>query len=311
MSHNLHDLNFKAMMAHRDFFIAACQIYLPKSLCRRIQWSSLELYKLSGEQTRAQSEMGDLTEARADVIYLFKLDDDQAGMFIVSFEHQSTPDRLMPLRCAAYNCNALLDYSKTQGVDSALPVIFNIVYYHGRKSPYPFSMDLWDLFANKQLARRYLFNPSLVDVGQLSDDDIRHHGLIAPAEYLFKRALGRGIGRTHIKSFVQLVKMNYNLGEQLPPIVVEMLKYGLELSDIDDRIFIEEVVKALPEYEGELMTTADQLRQQGAQRAAAETARQMALKMLQEGADIDFAHKVSGLSKSELRKLAKEAKTEQ
>lgn len=104
--------------------------------------------------------------------------------------------------------------------------------------------------------------------------------------------------------------MHYNLGEQLPPIVIVMLKYGMELSELNDKVFIDEVIKSLPDYAGELMTTADQLRQQGMQQGAAETARQMVRKMFREGADISFVKKVSGLSKAELNQLAKEAKND-
>lgn len=70
-------------------------------------------------------------------------------------------------------------------------------------------MSLLDFFNDKPLARRHLFTPHLIDVGQLSDDVISHHGLIAPAEFLFKRALGRGIGRKHIKSLINLNILYY------------------------------------------------------------------------------------------------------
>lgn len=313
MAKNKHDLSFKSLMGNKEFFIAACKVYLPKDLVKRIDWDNVELYKMEGQQITESSEMSALGEARADIIYRFKIDETKSGLFIVAFEHQSTPDKIMPLRCASYNCRALLDYVDDYGLGEGLPVVINFVYYHGKISPYPYSMDLGDLFNDKAFALQHFLKPKLIDVGQLSNEEIAQHGEIAPAEFLFKQALNQSeFGQKQVKTFVHLVKISYNLGEQLPPVVIRMLKYGLEISDLDDKVFIEEVLKALPEYEDDIMTAADQLRQQGMQQGMQQGIQQglqqAAMKMLKKGAGVDYVHDILGLPKSEVEVIMKDLK---
>ena len=208
----------------------------------------------------------------------------------------------MPLRFATYNCNTLTMIAKTRKLAGDLPVVIGLLYYQGKLTPYPYSMDLLDLFADKRLAAKHLFKPKLIDVGQLSDEEIAKHGQFAPAEFLFKRAVGRNLGRRGLRGFFEQVKISYNIADGLPPEVLTMIRYALEISDLDRSLLAKEVIRAFPENVDEIMTTADQLREEGELRKA----RDIALRSLKAGSDLQFVKKITQLPMSEIRVLLKE-----
>jgi predicted transposase/invertase (TIGR01784 family) len=74
------------------------------------------------------------------------------GYIYVVIEHQSTPDAHMAFRLMRYAVAAMqkhLDAGHQQ-----LPLVVPMLFYHGAKSPYPYSLCWLDEFANPKLARR-------------------------------------------------------------------------------------------------------------------------------------------------------------
>ena len=82
------------------------------------------------------------------------------------------------------------------------------------------------------------------------------------------------------------------------------------MTKLDNERFIANIINELPTFEGDIMTAADQLRQEGAAQAAQETACQIAVRMFKKGFDEETVKDISKLSKRELSKLAKEAKND-
>ena len=73
-----------------------------------------------------------------------------------------------------------------------LPVIIPLLLYTGKQSPYPYSLELTDCFADKALAQKMLYEPvHLIDLSQLSDDEIKQHGQVALLEMVQKHIRDR------------------------------------------------------------------------------------------------------------------------
>jgi predicted transposase YdaD len=65
------------------------------------------------------------------------------------------------------------------------------VLYNGIK-PYPYTTDFFELFSNPTFARELLLKPfQLIDLTQLSDDDLKEQSLLGIMELLLKYAFAR------------------------------------------------------------------------------------------------------------------------
>lgn len=304
---SIHDLNFKEIMSHRDVFVDACRAYLPKGLVKRVDWDSVQLVRLEGAGVGQSSSDGPLKQGYADVVYEFLYDQAKPGLFITHFEHQTKPDKLMPLRFATYNCHTLMTLAKTRKLTGDLPVVIGLLYYQGKITPYPYSLDLLDLFTDKPLAAKHLFKPQLIDVGQLSDEEIAKHGQFAPAEALFKELVRGGINKRAIRGFVEQAKVSYNMKNGLPRVFFSLVRYALEASDLDQATIINEVIKAFPEQASDIMTAAEQLRQMGREEGREEGreagVRDVAIRLLEANTDVQLVKKVTQLPMSEIKIL--------
>ena len=68
-----------------------------------------------------------------------------------------------------------------------------VTLYHGKCSPYPFSMDLFDLFRKKDLAKKILLDGPfpLIDLTVIPDEILLEHGYVAAMEVLQKHIYWR------------------------------------------------------------------------------------------------------------------------
>jgi hypothetical protein len=61
-----------------------------------------------------------------------------------------------------------------------LPLVYVMVIYNGKPSPYPHTRDLFDLFDNREAAKEWFFKTlHLIDLHQLSDGQIKQFGFAA------------------------------------------------------------------------------------------------------------------------------------
>ena len=64
-------------------------------------------------------------------------------------EHQSKAERLLPFRVFHYLFNMLyllLKKDSGQQLKDKVPAVYALVFYHGKQTPYPYSMNLMDCF---------------------------------------------------------------------------------------------------------------------------------------------------------------------
>ena len=107
------------------------------------------------------------------------------GQLFVLIEHQSTHDYWIALRIQAYLMDFFL-HLVDQGAKK-LPPVLCCLFYHGSKSPYPYSCDFFELFEDKDWAQAHLLAPfHLIDLTQKSDEELLTHGKSAILEVVQK-----------------------------------------------------------------------------------------------------------------------------
>ena len=298
MPNNIHDATLKQILSHEQHFVDFCKAYLPDDIKAKINWQTLKLYKLNQEfidhiQDQQQKHIADVVYA---VNYRDRADDREC-LILVHSEHQSQPDKLLPLRLAHYKLAMLLDYARSHK-GKPLPVVISVAYYHGKTTPYPYSMDIYDLFEDRELAKLHLLNPKLVDLKQLSDSELQQHGIITPVEGLMKRAFIEALERKDLDLFYESL-VYYKDNETVLKTLKVMLEYATSALKYDRSQFLEDFVNKLPELEDEMQTMAQQWKQEGRQ----EGRQELVIDMLNNGAAIDFIVKYSGLSHEEVEAL--------
>lgn len=256
---NPHDRFFKANMQDirvaRSFFEA----HLPVKLTKLIDFNTLKLESASFIDKKLQEILSDLT-------YSVKIGDKDGYLYIIT-EHQSTPPDLMPFRNLQYNCGLMDQHLKQtpEGELKVLPLIINIVFYHGKLTPYTQSCDIFDYFANPELAREYMFKPfTLVDVNQISDEELVKHHWATLFEILQKHSRERDMLPFLEKLFTG--KLNFEI-HQYGDLFYLMVKYITETGEISDKKkFLELLTHTLPEGEKEMTTLAQDWMNEGYQK---------------------------------------------
>ena len=146
MSNDIHDTTFKELLCERSFFIPLFKTYLPTPLAAPITWKDLDFYKMDGTHIQEKTK----GRRSTDVLYLAPLKstgkDKNSMLLWLHLEHQSSFDKLLPLRLINYQTGILLDYAKANN-STQLPPIVGLIIYHG-KTLYPQDWKVEDLIVS-------------------------------------------------------------------------------------------------------------------------------------------------------------------
>jgi len=100
------------------------------------------------------------------------------GYIHVLVEHQSTPDKHMAFRLIRYAVAAMQRH--LEAGHKKLPLVIPVLFYTGKRSPYPYSTRWLDEFDDPSLAGKlYSSAFPLVDVTVIPDDEIAGHRSMA------------------------------------------------------------------------------------------------------------------------------------
>ncbi|MFT4929234.1 MAG: putative transposase/invertase (TIGR01784 family) [Phenylobacterium sp.] len=304
-----HDKFFRSSMQNiaiaQEFF----QHYLPGNLRSGLDFDAIKLENSSYIDDK-------LGETISDMVYScpYNIGSGEAKVVLL-LEHQSTPERLMPFRVYHYMFNMLYSLLKQRPKEQAkdkLPAIYALVFYHGKQSPYPYSMDLIDCFSDPLGIMKGMFeNPvNLIDIGQASDDELKRQKLLGMMTGALKHCWDRDIS----PYLLQMEDINsMDLGDPLTlKFAITTFYYLLSVGNIVD---IEQFIvdsERLPEpIRGEIMTAAEKLQAMGAKKArkeVLETGREegreeVAINSLKEGVDPQFVVRITGLELAFILKL--------
>lgn len=171
-----------------------------------------------------------------------------------------------------------------------------MLFYHGSRSPYPWSLCWLDEFADPTTARR-LYNAAfpLVDVTVVPDDEIVQHRRVALLELIQKHIRQRDLMGLIDQLVVLLVTECANDSQ-----ITALLNYILLTGD-EARFneFISELTRRMPQHRERIMTIAERIHNDGYIKGEQRILRLL----LQNGADPEWIQKITGLSAEQMQAL--------
>ncbi len=194
-----------------------------------------------------------------------------------------------------------------------LPLVIPVLFYTGKRSPYPYSTRWLDEFDDPSLAGKlYSSAFPLVDVTVIPDDEIAGHRSMAALTLLQKHIHQRDLAEL-VDRLAPILLAGYLSSSQVISLVHYIVQAG-ETSDAE--AFVRELAQRVPQHGDALMTIAQQLEQKGIekgiqlgeQRGIEKGEREATLKiartMLQNGIDRNTVMKITGLTEDDLRRSA-------
>ncbi|ADU68481.1 Rpn family recombination-promoting nuclease/putative transposase [Pantoea sp. At-9b] len=292
-----HDALFKKFLSHLPVARQFLEIHLPQSIREHCDLDKLQVVPTTFIER-------DLSALYSDVLLSMKTDDGE-GYIYALIEHQSTPDKHMTLRMMRYTLAAIQRHLDEGHHD--VPLVIPILFYQGKTSPYPYSMNWLESFRNPVLAKQiFCHSFPLVDVTVIPDEEIMAHRDVARLEMAHKIIRLRDI-LENIDPMATLLALDYN-----DDLSIDVVFYLLRYGNTDDREKIVKIlIQAKPQLEGKIMTIEEQWRQESRQEGRQEGRKEgrqevmleLAQRMLREQFDLNTIMKLTGLSEGELRQL--------
>ncbi|WP_299996786.1 Rpn family recombination-promoting nuclease/putative transposase [uncultured Cedecea sp.] len=298
-----HDSVFKQFLTHPDTARDFMQLHLPVELQDICDFSTLKL------------ESGSFVEESlrpyfSDVLYSLKTTSDDDGYINVLIEHQSSPDKHMAFRLLRYAVAAMQRH--LDAGHKKLPLVIPVLFYNGKRSPYPYSTRWLDEFNHSGLAEK-LYNGHfpLVDVTVIPDEEIMGHRRMAALSLLQKHIHNRDLSDL-LDNLTTLLLTESMTGQQLASLINYLVQAG-ETSNAE--AFVHDLAQRVPQHGDELMTIAQQLeqkgiekgrqegRQEGIQLGRNEGKLEVARIMLQNGFDHNTIIKMTGLTAEDLTQV--------
>ena len=297
-----HDAVFKTYLSHPDTARDFLQLYLPETLLKVCDLRTLHLE--SGHFVE-----DDLRPFYADILYSLKTTAGD-GYIYALIEHQSTPDRHMAFRLMRYAIAAMQRH--LENGHKTLPLVIPILFYQGRRSPYPWSMRWLDNFADPETASQlYSGAFPLVDITVIPDDDIMQHRSMAALTLVQKHIRQRDMAQL-LDKLTQLLMLEQMSGQQITVLVNYMAQAG----DAEDtRTLLYGLAQRVPQHGGLLMTLAETWLAEGMEKGIREGVQQgikegkhqalvqVAEAMRNRGIDDQAIMEMTGLSEDELQRL--------
>ncbi|MGX5056971.1 Rpn family recombination-promoting nuclease/putative transposase [Enterobacter asburiae] len=251
-----HDAAFRQFLANPDVARDFMQIHLPAELRALCDLGSLKLE--SGTFVE-----DDLRQYASDILWSMKTTSGDDGYIHLLLEHQSSADINMAFRQLRYAVAAMQRH--LDAGHKKLPLVIPVLFYHGNRSPYPFSTNWLDCFSDPAHAEKVYTNGfPLVDVTVIDDDEIMNHRRMAALTLLMKHIRHRDM---------------MELLDRLPRVMVEwispeqvrvLINYMVNAGEAPAPEFMRALAERLPQHEDELMTIAQQLEQKGIEKGIAQ-----------------------------------------
>ena len=229
-----HDAVFKHLLSHRATARDFLDIHLPaplRALCN-LNTLRLESGSFIDDELRA---------SHSDILYSLQTQAGEGYIYLL-LEHQSSADRHMAFRLMRYAIAAMQRH--LDAGHKTLPLVVPMLFYHGATSPYPFSLNWLDEFADPQLAKTLYGCPfPLIDVTVMPDNDIVQHRRVALLELMQKHIRQRDLSGI-TESLAAVVMLGYTNRRQLRMLFHYMLQYG---NTAEPGVFLRRLARRLPQ----------------------------------------------------------------
>lgn len=303
--HHPHDKYFRASMSNLRVAEEFFEAHLPKSVLPVVDLKSLSL-----QSNSFISE--ELNQHMSDILYAVNIKSRPGYLYILA-EHQSSDDKWMPVRVLNYMLRIMEDDIKKLG-RKTLPVVVPLVFYHGRKKPYPYSTDLFDLFSeeDRPLAEKFLLKPfHLIDTSRLSDNEMMERSHSGVMEFIHKHIFERDLLR-YVEFVAPFIKQLQNSGEN--NYIIETVHYLFSIAGLKEHKQLIRILKdKVFDDSGEetMITIAEYYRMQGEARGEAKGEvrgkQKAAVALMKAGVDPHLIARVMGFTHKEVEVLQTEA----
>lgn len=294
-----HDALFKSFLTHPDTARDFMEIHLPKGLRELCDLDTLKLESASfvDEKLRA---------LHSDILWSVKTREGDGYIYVV-IEHQSREDIHMAFRLMRYSMAVMqrhIEHDKRR----PLPLVIPMLFYHGSRSPYPWSLCWLDEFADPITARKlYTAAFPLVDITVVPDDEIVQHRRVALLELIQKHIRQRNMMGL-IDQLVALLVTECANDSQITALLNYILLAGDEASFKE---FISELTRRMPQHRERIMTIAERIhnagwllgRAEGRIEGKEEGEQRLLRLFLQNGADPEWIQKITGHSSEQIQAL--------
>ncbi|MDO2456344.1 MULTISPECIES: Rpn family recombination-promoting nuclease/putative transposase [Enterobacter] len=301
-----HDATFRQFLTQPDIARDFMELHLPAELRAICDLSTLKLESGSFVED-------DLRQYFSDVLYSLKTTAGD-GYIHVLVEHQSTPDKHMAFRLIRYAVAAMQRH--LEAGNKKLPLVIPVLFYTGKRSPYPYSTLWLDEFDDPALAGKlYRSAFPLVDVTVIPDDEIAGHRSMAALTLLQKHIHQRDLAEL-VDRLAPILLAGYLSSSQ----VISLVHYIVQAGETADaEAFVRELALRVPQHGDTLMTIAQQLEQKGIEKGRAEGLQlgeqrgiekgrnegklEVARTMLENGIDRNTVMKMTGLTEDDLAQI--------
>jgi recombination-promoting nuclease RpnB len=286
-----HDATFRQFLSQPDVARDFMELHLPATLRAICDLSTLKLESGSFVED-------DLRPYFSDVLYSLKTTSGDDSYVHVLIEHQSTPDRHMAFRLLRYAVAAMKRH--LDAGHKTLPLVLPLLFYAGKRSPYPFSTRWLDAFSDPTLAEKVYGNPfPLVDVTVIPDDEIAEHRSMAALTLLQKHIHQRDLSEV-MDRLASVLLAGWLSSSQIISLVHYIVQAG---ETTDASAFVRELAQRIPQQEDALMTIAEQLRQEGRKEGKREGKMEVARSLLKMKVAREAILQATGLTEEELNRI--------
>jgi hypothetical protein len=172
----VHDTLVKFLFSNPADAASALAPVLPKALAQRLDWAS-------PEQTALKLVDPKLKEFHSDILFSVRCDGREAFLYVL-FEHQSSPDDLMPFRMLRYITLIWGAFLKKNPEAKKLPPVIPVVLHHGQSgwtAPIELASVIDAPSDLSPLLQAYLPNFQFVvdDLAHVNDQALRQRSLTA------------------------------------------------------------------------------------------------------------------------------------
>ena len=315
--YNLHDKLFRQSLSNievaKDFLVT----HLPPNILAKFDLNDIQFCPNSYIDPQLQEQL-------SDIVYHAKLLDGTSSYLYFLAEHQSSASPLMPLRILKYQIAIIEHHLQQHPKETKLPIVFPILFYNGKVKPYPYTLNILDLFSDRIFAKQTLAQPAhLVDITQFSDADIKKHNIIGLLEFTQKHVRDPNLSLI-INDLTQLITNICNrpeFNDNLLVYVESNLYYIIEMGNTEKSDEFIKQLKAIPNIgdrimgtlarafieEGKAMGMAEG-KAEGKAEGIKENAKEVAISMLEERLDINLISRITKLTIEEISDLKSQQK---
>ena len=292
---NPHDKFVRETFSNIERASAFFERFLPEEVRKQLDFSSVKISRESYIQK-------DLSEYLSDIVFEIKTMDEHPLNLVLLLEHKSSADKYTLVQVGHY---LFSHWIKCREKNKPLRPIIPIIYYQGKKKwKAPRIKDLFPGVAAPLSDYLPVLNHIFIALNSLSDEDIMTLKISSLAAALFAQK-----GRFDVTGPLEELKRIFNLlsNHDVDRNFILMISvYIISVSNIKPPIIIEAMENMSSEIKGEVMTTYEQLIEQGRKEGKFEEKIDVILNGYSNGVDIAMLSNITQLTQEEVAQILQE-----